>query len=68
MRHSVSMVFAKSLNKPLFLYTDHTDNTVSSVKRRKKIRPLREIRVQRVLKPDFAKAMTLYVHAVDFFA
>ena len=30
-----TMVFAKSLDKTLFLYTDHADNTDSAVKRRK---------------------------------
>jgi hypothetical protein len=51
------MAVAKSLDKILFLYTEHTDNTVSSVKMTEKLRPLREIRVQRASNPDFAIAM-----------
>jgi hypothetical protein len=52
------MAVAKSLDKILFLYTEHTDNTVSSVKMTEKLRPLREIRVQRASNLDFAKALS----------
>jgi hypothetical protein len=52
------MVFSLSLDKTRPWYMEHTDNTVSSVKRRKKLRWLREFRVQKVLNPDFEKAMS----------
>ena len=59
------MAVAKSLDKILFLYTEHTDNTVSSVKMTEKLRPLREIRVQRASNPDFAIAMLMWVLVIS---
>ena len=58
-----SMVFSKSVDKILFLYTDasRADITDSSVKRRKlrSVRPFRAVRVQNVSNLDLKKTMAL---------
>ena len=49
------MVFSRTLDETLSLYTEHTDLTVPSVNGRK----LRSVRVQKLLTPDLEKAMRI---------
>jgi hypothetical protein len=64
------MVFSKSVDKTLFLYTDasRADPTGSSAKKDGKlrsVRPLRDVRVPNVLNPDLEKTMGNQFIAVD---
>ena len=57
--HAVSMVFSRTLDEILSLYTDMTDPSVKG-------RKLRSVRVRKLLTPDLEKAMVLAGGTLDF--
>jgi len=63
------MVFSRSVDKNLFLYTDasRADTTEFFVKRRKlrSVRPLRDVRVQNLSNLDLEKAMVKELFFLD---